>query len=334
MCHFLGQMIGICLRTRVCVRLDLATSVWKQLVGEAEATVTNEEEALSALKEVDFVAYTLFKTVRSLVDNYHQLDGNELSSHQRHRRQALEEELAAMDLTFTTYLSDGRLVELCPHGEDVVVTMENAKSFVHSALSARALECSDVVNIIKQGIYSVVPVTTLGLLTWEELEKRVCGVAEVDIELLKQNTEYDEDLSPNDEFIQRFWRVLAAMSDEDKRAFLRFVWARSRLPIGSAQFHQKFKIQSLASSASQAADNNGSSVAAATTSSGTADQQLPKSHTCFFALQLPRYSTDEICRKQLLYAIHNCVEMDGDFRLADTEMTGWTDIDPNDRLRF
>lgn len=31
----------------------------------------------------------------------------------------------------------------------------------------------------------------------------------------------------------------------------------------------------------------------------------------------------QVLRERLLYAIYNCVEMDGDYRLTDTEMTGW-----------
>ncbi|TMW56846.1 hypothetical protein Poli38472_006856 [Pythium oligandrum] len=328
MCHFFGQLLGICLRTRVCVRLDLAISVWKQLVAEDDEwdnELQGQERALLSLKEIDFVGFNLLRSVIDLCDEYSRLTDS--TQHVR-RRQELEEELTAMDLTFTTYLSDGRLVELCDNGSETPVTTENAKAYVRAALTARMNESREVMNVIKQGINSILPVTALGLLTSEELEKRMCGVAEVDVELLKQNTEYDEDLSSNDEFIQRFWRVLGTFEDEDKRAFLRFVWARSRLPVGTAQFHQKFKIQSLVSSSGNEGGTSASS------STGYADAQLPKSHTCFFALQLPRYSTDEICRKQLLYAVQNCVEMDGDFRLADTEMTGWNDINPNDQLRF
>jgi hypothetical protein len=196
-------------------------------------------------------------------------------------------------------------------------------------LLARVQETQDVMNIVKQGLHSVMPVAALALLTWTELEKRMCGVAEVDVKLLQANTEYDEELSPTDEFIQRFWRVLEGLESEDKRAFLRFVWARSRLPLGSAQFHQKFKIQALASSGTGDGSASGGGATA-----GWMDSQMPKSHTCFFALQLPRYSSDEICRDRLLYAVRNCVEMDGDFRLADTEMTGWTGISPTDQLRI
>jgi hypothetical protein len=39
---------------------------------------------------------------------------------------------------------------------------------------------------------------------------------------------------------------------------------------------------------------------------------LPQSHTCFFQFDLPRYSTDEICTKKILYAIEFCESIDTD----------------------
>ncbi|KAG1699486.1 hypothetical protein DVH05_012899 [Phytophthora capsici] len=321
MFHFLGQMIGTCLRTRVCVRLDLAMSVWKQLVAEDDS---DAESALETLKEIDFVAYSLWKTLKGILDEFKRLQPGESS------KLHLEEQLEAMDLAFTTVLSDGRTLELCENGSDTAVTLVNLEQYLNAMLQARLEETQEVMNIVKQGLHSIMPVSALALLTWTELEKRMCGVAEVDVKLLQANTEYDEELSPNDEFIQRFWRVLEGLESEDKRAFLRFVWARSRLPLGSAQFHQKFKIQALASSGAGDGGSTGSTAA----TGGWMDSQMPKSHTCFFALQLPRYSSDDICRERLLYAVRNCVEMDGDFRLADTEMTGWTGISATDQLRI
>lgn len=328
MFHFFGQMLGTCLRTRVCVRLDLAISVWQQLVGEDSDA--DRDTSLQTLKEVDFPACTLWKSLHEMREQYKRYLS---SSDSTQVCRDLHEQLAAMDLAFTTFLSDGREVELCAHGADKSVTMANLDEYLDAVLTERIREAQDVISIIKQGINTVLPVTALSLFTWQELEKRVCGVADVDVNLLRQNTEYDEDLSPGDEFVQRFWRVLESLEEEDKRAFLRFVWARSRLPVGAAQFHQKFKLQSL----SPSSNRSGSEPLPTANANGNStwmDSQLPKSHTCFFALQLPRYSSDEICRKQLLYAVRNCVEMDGDFRLADTEMTGWTDINPNDQLRF
>lgn len=334
MLFFLGQMLGTCLRTRVCVRLDLATSVWKHLVGEVDdESADHEDVALQNLKEVDFVAYTLWKSLRAMLSEYQTLQSLGIS-HEDRRFQDLKEQLGSMDLTFSVFLSDGQVFELCDGGSDKAVTLDNLEAYLSAVIRARMEESDDVMNIVKQGLNSILPVAALSLYTWKELEKRVGGVAEVDVDLLKQNTEYDEDVSAQDEFVQRFWRVLASMDEDDKRCFLRFVWARSRLPAGTAQFHQKFKIQSLASTSANGGGTNGETSGSASATGGWMDSQLPKSHTCFFALQLPRYSTDEICRKQMLYAIRNCVEMDGDFRLADAEMTGWNDINPNDQLRF
>ena len=46
---------------------------------------------------------------------------------------------------------------------------------------------------------------------------------------------------------------------------------------------------------------------------GSADDCLPMSATCFFQLFLPEYSSEEILRTRLLYAIYNCEAIDADF---------------------
>ena len=79
---------------------------------------------------------------------------------------------------------------------------------------------------------------------------------------------------------------------EERAAFLRFVWGRSRLPLDLESFHQKFKIQSSQKS--------------------PADSYFPLAHTCFFSLELPSYSSLEIMKNKLRYAIYNCQAIDGD----------------------
>ena len=44
----------------------------------------------------------------------------------------------------------------------------------------------------------------------------------------------------------------------------------------------------------------------------------------FFSINLPRYTSKEILREKLVYAIANCLALDADFRLAGGENTGWT----------
>lgn len=55
-----------------------------------------------------------------------------------------------------------------------------------------------------------------------------------------------------------------------------------------------------------------------------ADVYLPKAHTCFFSLNLPRYSSKAVMSEKLRYAILNCAEMDADYKLMDNDdIAGW-----------
>jgi len=70
-----------------------------------------------------------------------------------------------------------------------------------------------------------------------------------------------------------------------------FVWGQSRLPYNPNDFTQKFELW-------PHPINN--------------DSVLPVSHTCFFSLELPRYSRIEVMRDKILYAINNGYAIDTD----------------------
>jgi len=72
---------------------------------------------------------------------------------------------------------------------------------------------------------------------------------------------------------------------------LRFVWGRSRLPAAS-DFKEKFSLTLLVDNQTQK------------------DFYLPSSHTCFFALDMPAYSSEEIMREKLLKAITMCASIE------------------------
>ena len=42
------------------------------------------------------------------------------------------------------------------------------------------------------------------------------------------------------------------------------------------------------------------------------DKYLPIGHTCFFSIDLPNYSTIDILREKLIYALDNCLTIDAD----------------------
>lgn len=127
--------------------------------------------------------------------------------------------------------------------------------------------------------------------TWDQLEEHVCGKAEVDIDLLQRMTEYSS-CSSTDEHIRYFWQTLREFGPEERSALLRFTWGRSRLPLTASGFQQNFKLQSFNKS--------------------PPDAYYPVAHTCFFSLELPRYSSLQIMKDKLRYAIFNCEAIDGD----------------------
>ena len=77
--------------------------------------------------------------------------------------------------------------------------------------------------------------------------------------------------------VQRFWRVMSELTDKDRSQFLRFSWGRSKLP-KSEPWPRQFKL----------------------TYKNAGDEMLPIAHTCFFQLELPQYSTDQIMKERLL----------------------------------
>ena len=79
--------------------------------------------------------------------------------------------------------------------------------------------------------------------------------------------------------VRRFWRAFRTMSDADRSLFIRFAWGRARLP-RAEHWTAPFKI----------------------TRRGGGDNQLPIAHTCFFQIELPEYSTDDIARSRLIAA--------------------------------
>jgi hypothetical protein len=209
------------------------------------------------------------------------------------------------DLTFSVYLPDGSRMPLVSGGDELPVTLENWREYVQLAERTRLREGLVMFKVLRDGLASVLPVELLPLFGAREIEQLVSGTSTVDVALLRQCTDY-EDLSPDSELVKNFWEVLEGMTPEQRTLFLRFVWARSRMPASAQDLPMNFKLQS-----GQGASKE------------KPDLYLPHAQTCFFSLSLPAYSSKDILRAKLLYAINNSPTMDADVRLHSAE--GWAD---------
>jgi hypothetical protein len=117
-----------------------------------------------------------------------------------------------------------------------------------------------------------------------------------------------------------FWRVLESMNEEERGLLLRFVWGRSRLPHATEFKNIFFTIQPFMKTA-QARDTRAVSPRETNTVSPRptvpeSDSYLPEAQTCFFSLALPVYSSYEVMRAKLLYAVTTCREIDTDFTVT------------------
>jgi len=171
-------------------------------------------------------------------------------------------------------------------------------------------ECSSLlqwqqrmINSFAEGLSSVVPIEILPLFTGEELCEAICGNPDVDVDLLRRVVEY-EGYQETDRVIGFFWNTLREMTRAERQKFLQFVWARNRLPSREADFEAPFKILK----------------DTATHMNQQVDQVLPSASTCFFSLTLPDYSSQEILKQKLLFAISNVTTMETDFHTNNAEI--------------
>ncbi|NWH36026.1 HECD3 ligase, partial [Chloropsis hardwickii] len=262
--EWIGQIMGAALRGKEFLVLALPGFVWKQLTGE-EVSWSKDFPA------VDSVLVKLLEVMEVMdKDTFEFKFGNEL--------------------TYTTVLSDQRVVELIPNGSNTAVRYEDRKEFIRLVQKARLEESKEQIMAMQAGLLKVVPQAVLDLLTWQELEKKVCGDPEVTVDALKRLTRF-EDFEPQDTRVQYFWEALNNFTNEDRSRFLRFVTGRSRLPARIYIYPDKMGKHLVLSTGK-----------------------------CSFSLSLffflPAIPRAKVCEEKLRYAAYNCVAI-------DTDMSPW-----------
>ncbi|NXE45310.1 HECD3 ligase, partial [Casuarius casuarius] len=257
--EWIGQLMGATLRGKEFLVLSLPGLVWKQLAGE-EVSWSKDFAA------VDSELVRLLEVLQT-VD-----------------REAFDF-MFGRELTYTTVLSDERVVELIPNGSRTVVSYEDREEFIRLVQKARLEESKEQIAAIRAGLLRVVPQAMLDLLTWQQLEKRVCGEPEITVADLKKFITF-EDFPPNDSRVQMFLEALDNFTREDLSHFLKFVTGRSRLPVEITVYPNRTN--------SEAVD------------------MMPEAATCSCTFYLPTYSSVKACEELLRYAVYNCMSIDTD----------------------
>lgn len=261
--EFVGQLLGMALRTGDLLPLTLAPFTWKGIVGDER-------------KREDVRSIDVFAEKHLVI----------LGSEERPDESALE---VMGGLQFSYPDVTGEEIELIEGGRDISVSPENAPEFARLLLHNRLCFDRFQLQALRRGLATVVPIQLIRLWSWRDLQERVCGAPEVDLENLKRHATYKNCTSTN-VHVGYMWESLESFTQKQRRSFLRFVWGRSSLPTVE-KWERNFTVQLLTS---------------------TDDSRLPCSHTCFFTLDLPTFSSAEVCRAKLLYCVTNCLAIDAD----------------------
>jgi E3 ubiquitin-protein ligase HERC2 len=211
---FVGQLIGVALRNKMLLNLNLATIVWKALA--------NDRPTLHDLRAVD---YDTFKTTKQLRDGVK--NGDSLMN----------------EMKWTVKTLDGRSVELIPNGKSTIVSKAKVLEYCDCLEQFRLNEYNAPLKALRQGLSMIIPAQLLSVLTWQQIEKLVTGGSgKLDLKLLKSQTKYSGFKKGGAEMTW-FWEIMEELDASMHASFLRFVWGRTKLPLTAAGFTDRFKIE-------------------------------------------------------------------------------------------
>jgi len=204
MLKFLGQLMGMAIRTGVLLSLDLTPFFWKPLTGE--------QPTLSDLKGIDRSFFNFLRELNSQPDQF-------------------------LDLAekFVIQLSDKSTRLLKENGNNIDLTAENKDEWIQLAQQTRLNESRDTLFCLREGLFEVIPSVLIDFCTSEDLQWRISGRPNIDIKLLKRHTEYSC-VSSTAPHILYFWEVLESFNQQERRAFVQFAWAQERLPANDQEF--------------------------------------------------------------------------------------------------
>ena len=185
------------------------------------------------------------------------------------------------------YFGMETVVDLIPDGRDVSVNDDNKLEYVNLVAAHRMTNAiKEQIAAFTEGFNDIVPHEIISILNPSELELLISGTPEIDIDDLKNNTEYTGYTTSAPQ-VRWFWEVVKDLSEEDRARLLMFVTGTSKVPLDGFKAlqgisgPQRFQIHK----------------------SYGGGQRLCSAHTCFNQLDLPEYNTKEELKDRLLFAI-------------------------------
>eukprot|EP00252_Welwitschia_mirabilis_P001954 TRINITY_DN11917_c0_g1_i1.p1 TRINITY_DN11917_c0_g1~~TRINITY_DN11917_c0_g1_i1.p1 ORF type:complete len:1272 (-),score=268.49 TRINITY_DN11917_c0_g1_i1:159-3632(-) len=194
---------------------------------------------------------------------------------------------------------------LKPGGEDIYVNLANMEEYVNLVVDATInTGVMPQIEAFKKGFNEVFPLSSLQIFFETELDCLFCGVQHLwRAETLSEHMKFDHGYTVGSPHITNLLEIMGEFNPLQQRAFMQFVTGSPRLPPGGlAALSPKLTVVCKLHPGGHGVLD-----------SITIDEVFPSAMTCANYLKLPPYSTKEIMRKRLLYAIS---EGQGSFDLS------------------
>ncbi|CAI8590282.1 unnamed protein product [Vicia faba] len=180
--------------------------------------------------------------------------------------------------------------ELLPGGKNLRVTNENVITFIHLVANHRLnSQIRQQSSHFLRGFQQLIQKDWIDMFNEHELQLLISGSLDsLDVDDLRQHTNYAGSYHSEHDVIEMFWEVLKGFSMENQKKFLKFVTGCSRGPLlGFRYLEPLFCIQRAGGNASE-----------------DALERLPTAATCMNLLKLPPYRSKDQLESKLLYAIN------------------------------
>ena len=323
MYFFLGQLMGVAVRTHNPIALHLPPMIWKLIVGQ----VPNHKN----VKEIDVTLIDYHNGLLKLTfdndeddedDDENDKEEKKEVKKEKEKNQTLKNDIRfeqEYSMSWITKDALGRQIHLTPPTTATTTTTNTERLVKYSerhlyvtlAEKYRTNEFNAQCVAIRNGMSTILPMQRLSLWTWYELEKNVCGDSSFDLTNLMKHTRYKNGLNKNSKLVIWLWKILESFDVSARQNFLRFVWGRTRLPLGEEGWLDSnlFTVNRRQRSEREVRKLEEMDEVA---KGKHEDAMLPEAHTCFNQFFLPNYTNMEVMKERILFAITYCSSIDTD----------------------
>jgi ubiquitin-protein ligase E3 C len=280
--EFLGRIIGKCLYEGILVDVNFAPFFlrkWALTGGTGSApNETGYRPTLNDLRDLDEELYQGLHKLKTYSGDVEDFSLNFTVT-----------DTVVVDHTTSPKKTKTVTKELKPGGSDTPVTNQNRLVYI-SYMARHRLQNQPYAQTTAflRGLSTMIQPSWLSMFNQSELQTLISGTrTSIDVEDLRRNTIYGGTYVIGDDglehpTIQLLWKVMKEMSDDERRAVLKFVTSTPRAPLlGFGTLNPRFSIRD----------------------AGSDQERLPSTSTCVNLLKLPMYRTEAMLKEKLLYSI-------------------------------